>query len=116
MKKFKLPELEITTDEKGGVEVFKDVEIQLMINDIKFVSAQNRFYGDKDYFILASVLLPNMIISPKELKDPKIFNCDAIALDELVMLLMNEQNIYMEEKEAKKKNRKPMKLQLLTKE
>jgi len=116
MKKFKLPELEITTDENGGTEVFKDVEVQLMINDVKFVSAQNKFYSDMDYFALASVLLPNMITQPEELKDPKIFNCDAITLDELVTFLMTQQVSYMEDKKSKKKNRKPMKFELLTKE
>ena len=40
-----------------------------------------------------------------------MFNSDAVKLDELVMCLIQAQNKRIEEKEAKKKNKAPIKLE-----
>lgn len=85
----------------------KDFEIEYQMMD-NFIFNQNFAIYSRDLNLktLAKVLLNDMIVSPKEIKNVKFWKDDFAALDELCSFLISEQGDFMQGQRKRKGIRK----------
>ena len=89
------------------VEV-KEIEVDYWFNMNKYQQALMIFNDDKDTVAFASKILPEMILSPTNLKDVKTLSNDFQSLSELVALLIELQTKKLKAQQKKKQPRLSM--------
>ena len=75
----------------GDLITVEKIEIDYMYNQNKFQQALLMYQENKDTFAFADKVLPEMIISPTELKNRSTFVEDFESLGELLALLVEVQ-------------------------
>lgn len=78
-------------NEKEEVVEVEKVEIDYFYNQNKYQQALAFFNDNKDTLNFASKILPEMILSPTNLKDVNTFKNDFEALNGLIVVLMDVQ-------------------------
>lgn len=86
------------------VEV-KEIEVDYWFNMNKYQQALMIFNDDKDTVAFASKILPEMILSPTNLKDVKTLSNDFQSLSELITLLIELQTKKLKAQQRKKSPR-----------
>lgn len=86
------------------VEV-KEIEVDYWFNMNKYQQALMIFNDDKDTVAFASKILPEMILSPANLKDVKTLSNDFQSLSELITLLIELQTKKLKAQQRKKSPR-----------
>ena len=89
------------------VEV-KEIEVDYWFNMNKYQQALMIFDNDKDTVAFASKILPEMILSPTNLKDVKTLSNDFQSLSELIALLIELQTKKLKAQQKKKQPRLSM--------
>ena len=89
------------------VEV-KEIEVDYWFNMNKYQQALMIFNDDKDTVAFASKILPEMILSPTNLKDVKTLSNDFKSLSELITLLIELQTKKLKAQQKKKQPRLSM--------
>ena len=89
------------------VEV-KEIEVDYWFNMNKYQQALMIFNDDKDTVAFASKILPEMILSPTNLKDVKTLSNDFQSLSELITLLIELQTKKLKAQQKKKQPRLAM--------
>lgn len=89
------------------VEV-KEIEVDYWFNMNKYQQALMIFNDDKDTVAFASKILPEMILSPTNLKDVKTLSNDFQSLSELITLLIELQTKKLKAQQKKKQPRLSM--------
>ena len=89
------------------VEV-KEIEVDYWFNMNKYQQALMIFNDDKDTVSFASKILPEMILSPTNLKDVKTLSNDFQSLSELITLLIELQTKKLKAQQKKKQPRLSM--------
>lgn len=86
------------------VEV-KEIEVDYWFNMNKYQQALMIFNDDKDTVAFASKILPEMILSPTNLKDVKTLSNDFQSLSDLITLLIELQTKKLKAQQRKKSPR-----------
>ena len=89
------------------VEV-KEIEVDYWFNMNKYQQALMIFNDNKDTVAFASKILPEMILSPTNLKDVKTLSNDFQSLSELITLLIELQTKKLKAQQKKKQPRLAM--------
>ena len=89
------------------VEV-KEIEVDYWFNMNKYQQALMIFNDNKDTVSFASKILPEMILSPTNLKDVKTLSNDFQSLSELITLLIELQTKKLKAQQKKKQPRLSM--------
>ena len=89
------------------VEV-KEIEVDYWFNMNKYQQALMIFNDNKDTVAFASKILPEMILSPTNLKDVKTLSNDFQSLSELITLLIELQTKKLKAQQKKKQPRLSM--------
>ena len=86
----------------------KEIEVDYWFNMNKYQQALMIFNDDKDTVAFASKILPEMILSPTNLKDVKTLSNDFKSLSELIALLIELQTKKLKAQQKKKQPRLSM--------
>lgn len=86
----------------------KEIEVDYWFNMNKYQQALMIFNDDKDTVAFASKILPEMILSPTNLKDVKTLSNDFQSLSELITLLIELQTKKLKAQQKKKQPRLSM--------
>ena len=86
----------------------KEIEVDYWFNMNKYQQALMIFNDDKDTVAFASKILPEMILSPTNLKDVKTLSNDFQSLSELITLLIELQTKKLKAQQKKKQPRLAM--------
>ena len=86
----------------------KEIEVDYWFNMNKYQQALMIFNDDKDTVSFASKILPEMILSPTNLKDVKTLSNDFQSLSELITLLIELQTKKLKAQQKKKQPRLSM--------
>ena len=86
----------------------KEIEVDYWFNMNKYQQALMIFNDDKDTVAFASKILPEMILSPTNLKDVKTLSNDFQSLSELITLLIELQTKKLKAQQKKKSPRLAM--------
>ena len=86
----------------------KEIEVDYWFNMNKYQQALMIFNDNKDTVSFASKILPEMILSPTNLKDVKTLSNDFQSLSELITLLIELQTKKLKAQQKKKQPRLSM--------
>ena len=86
----------------------KEIEVDYWFNMNKYQQALMIFNDNKDTVAFASKILPEMILSPTNLKDVKTLSNDFQSLSELITLLIELQTKKLKAQQKKKQPRLAM--------
>ena len=95
-------------DNKDNIVTVEEIEVDYWFNMNKYQQALMLYMEDKDTVNFASKLLPEMILTPTNLKDVKTLNNDFQSLSELVALLIEVQTKKLKAQQKKKSPRLSM--------
>ena len=92
-------------DNKDNIVDIEEIEIDYWHNMNKYQQALLTYSEDKDTVSFASKILPEMILTPSNLKDVKSFENDFTSLTEIVAILVELQTKKLQAQSKKKKPR-----------
>ena len=92
-------------DNSDNIIEVEKIEVDYWFNMAKYSQALALFREDKDFIMFASKILPEMILTPSNLKDVKTFDNDFDSLQTILTLLIEVQT---KKQKAQPKKKQPI--------